>query len=139
MTAPRASDATLLPLRSDPEVLDRVRALLGRAHRRQLWLMFLDHDDRQLPLLMPSDIPPRPEPGDARRLAAFIRDLVDELDARSVIVSLERRGRDELTELDREWLGMMRDAAAFAAVPMRGPLLVHRSGVRWIAAEDLVG
>lgn len=137
MTVPHASDATLLPLTHDADVLERVSVLLGRAFRRQIWLMFLDGDDRQLPLLMPSDIPPEPAAGDAARLSEFIGELVDTVDARSVIICLERRARDELTDVDRAWLRMMRDAAQLAAVPLRGPLLVHRTGVRWIGAEDL--
>lgn len=137
MTIPSPSEAALHPLTSDLDVLERVRVLLGRGYRRQLWFMFLDADDRQLPLLMPSDIPRTPGKRDARVLASFIAELVDTVDAASIVVTLERPGRDELTESDRVWLRLVRDATHLAGVPLRGPMIAHTSGVRWIAGEDL--
>lgn len=135
MTIPRAD--ALTPIPGDLDVLERVQALLGRGHRRQLWLMFVDDRHRQLPLLMPSDIPPLPREHDEHSLADFIDSLVAMVDAHAVIVTLERRGDDAITDVDRRWLRLVREACRLAEVPLRGPLLAHGRGVRWIAAEDL--
>jgi hypothetical protein len=107
MTIPRFDDVRDAPLATDEEVLQRAELLLGHAIRRQLWLMFLDEDDRQLPLLMPTYVP-------------------------------RRRGTEALSSVDRAWLQLVRDACAHAGIPLRGPLLVHDGGIRWIAPDDLV-
>jgi len=132
-----ASEAALLPLTTDDDVLERVRALVGHAMRRQFWLMFLDDEQRQLPILMPTDLPRRPRRGDAHRFGEFLSDLVEVVGASSVIVTYERRAGDELSDSDLEWLRMARKGCRLAGVPLRGPLLAHRRGVRWVAADDL--
>lgn len=132
----RYEDTREHPLSTDENVLDRAKLLLGTALRRQLWFMFLDRDDIQLPLLMPTDVPRRPENADAGQLARFIRGVIDESDAATIIAALERRGSDEVTDDDRAWLQLVRDACAMIELPLRGPLLCHTRGVRWVAAED---
>ena len=62
MTIPYESTRTE-PLLTDAAIESRADALVGRACRRQLWLMFLDDDGLQLPLIIPvGDHPSRPEP-----------------------------------------------------------------------------
>jgi hypothetical protein len=126
------------PLETDEQVLERVQELLRNGIRQQLWLMFLDGADRQLPLLMPTDIPRRPGQRDATDLARFIHGIIDEIDATSVVATLERRGSDTIGDDDREWFRLVRDACEMAEVKLRGPLLCHANGVRWVAAEDYV-
>ena len=46
-------ETQLLPLTTDQDVERRVADLIGRANSRQLWLLFLDEFDIQLPLLIP--------------------------------------------------------------------------------------
>ncbi|CAN5136125.1 hypothetical protein BH11ACT3_BH11ACT3_08270 [soil metagenome] len=132
-----ASEAALVPLVSDDDVLERVTVLVGHGIRRQAWLMFLDDENRQLPLLMPTDLPRKPRRDDAHRFAEFLSDLVEVVDAAAVVLTLERPASEELTEADLAWLRMMRSGCRIAGVRLRGPLLAHRSGVRWIAADDL--
>jgi hypothetical protein len=62
MTIPHSADAPLLL--TDADVLARVQALVGRAITdRQLWIMFVDGDNRQAPVVMPvSDMPRHPPP-----------------------------------------------------------------------------
>ena len=85
---------------------------------------------------MPTDVPANPKTTDATNLARFIRGVNDELEATSIVVSLERRGSDEISNDDRAWFRLVRDACAMAELRLRGPLLVHTRGVRWVAAED---
>ena len=136
MQTPRYEDTQEHPLATDESVLERVKLLVRTAMRRQLWLMFADGDDRQLPLLMPTDVPRNPEDAVPSHLARFIREITDGIDADSIIVTFERRGSDEITDDDRAWFRLVRDACAMAELKLRGPLLCHTSGVRWVAAED---
>ena len=132
-----ASEAALIPLITDDDVLQRVQTLIGHGIRRQFWLMFLDDEQRQLPLLMPTDLPRRPRGADAHRFGEFLSDLVEVVEASAVIVTYERPSSHELTESDLEWLRIARSGCRLAGIPMRGPLLAHRGGVRWVAADDL--
>lgn len=136
-TPPSFADVDNIPLDTDDAVQDRVVALLERAMRRQLWLMFLDEESFQVPLLMPSSIPRRPGKRHTENFAHFIGDLVDELDAASVVFVLERPGSDSISTSDREWLALAVEACQLAGVPLRGPLICHDAGLRWIGPEDL--
>ena len=136
MKIPSYEDTHEQPLTTDEQVLERVTLLVRNALRRQLWLMFLDAEDRQLPVLMPTDVPARPRSSDASDLARFIHGVNDDLGASSIVVALERRGSDEVSDDDRAWLRLVRDAAEMAELRLRGPVLVHTRGVRWVAVED---
>ncbi|TBN56623.1 hypothetical protein EYE40_03985 [Glaciihabitans arcticus] len=124
-------------LTTDSDVLDRVTELLEHGIRRQLWLMFLDADGRQLPLLMPSNVPPTPGAKDVQKLGGFIRELMDQVEAVTIVVTLERSGSEEITNADRAWFRLVIDACAVAKAPLRGPLLCHRRGVRWVGEADM--
>ncbi len=136
MPIPPFDDIALEPLTTDAAVQSRVHDLIGCALRHQLWLMFLDAGDRQLPLLMPADVPRAPEGSDLSRFAEFLRGLVETVEAASVVITLERAGDDELDDDDRAWFRLIHRAAELAEARLRGPLLAHSTGVRWIAAED---
>ena len=139
MPIPPFDDVADVSLASDEALLERVRDLVEGAYRRQLWFMFLDEDDRQLPLLVPLDVPDQPGDEHADPLGPFVTALVDELRPRSVVVVLERSGPDTLTRGDREWFAVVDRACRTADVVRRGPILAHDDGFRWIAAEDLLG
>jgi hypothetical protein len=131
-------DVADISLATDEALLERVRDLVEGAYRRQLWFMFLDDDDRQLPLLVPLDVPALPGHEHPEPLGPFIAALVDEVRPRSVVVVLERPGPDELSRGDREWFAVADDACRAAGVLRRGSILAHDDGFRWIAAEDLL-
>lgn len=135
MTIPHPADAP--PLRSDEDVLQGASLLLDTAIRRQLWLMFLDERGRQLPVLMPSYVPRIPTRQHRDDLHRMLGVIFEDVDADSMVIAYERRGPDVLSAGDRAWLALIRDACREAAIPLRGPLLVHDRGVRWIAPEDL--
>lgn len=137
MAAPRYDDVRDAPLTTDESVLERAHLLLAHAIRRQVWLMFLDEDDCQLPVLIPSYVPRRPTRHHRSNFPQLLGVLFEDADADAMVIAYERRGDDGLTDADRQWLTLIRDACARAAIPLRGPLLVHDGGVRWIAPEDL--
>ena len=137
MTIPNPTDApTLL---TDADVLARVGALVGAACvDRQLWLMFVDGDDRQTPVVMPvSDIPHRPLPHLLRGLTEVLRglrdDLATDLGAGSVILTLERRGPDRPTPRDREWSAALVRVCRAAEIGLRGVFLSSDAGVHRMA------
>ena len=94
-------DVSAMALETDDEIVARVRELVRNAIRHQVWLMFLNAERRQLPVIMPTDVPPAPDEDDPSRIGAFIRELAAELEASTVVVTYERVGGDQLTDADR--------------------------------------
>ena len=136
MAIPKFDDVRDERLTADEDVMQRVGALLQRAVRRQLWLMFLDDEARQLPVIMPSYVPRSPSDGHRSHFASFVGVLTEDVEADAIVMVYERRGSDELRDADRRWLRFIADACTEASVPLRGPLLLHDGGARWIAPED---
>lgn len=128
-------DVSAIALDTDADVLARVTALVRNAIKRQVWLMFLDADRRQLPVLLPTEVPTSPGEDDVELIGSFIRTMVSEVDAVTAIVTLERPGTADLTDADRAWLETLHAAADASGVPFHGPYLCHRRGVR--AVEEL--
>ncbi len=135
MKPPAYEDSKLVPLSTDALIQQRAAALIGKAIRRQLWVMFLDGNDVQLPVLVPIDGLPT-EPGEGDQLSRALRELVDGVGAHSVVLVLERYGGQELTASDMAWARALHDAAASAEIRLRATLLSHRRGVRWVAQDD---
>lgn len=130
-------DARLVPLVSDSDVHRRVSDLIGHARSRQIWFLFLDQENCQLPLIMPVDgHPSAPSSDDLEWMARRIRELCDACDAAGLILVIERFASDSLTPQDVAWARMLHDACDRAQIPLRALLLSHRSGVRWIAQDD---
>jgi hypothetical protein len=137
MTIPAYDDARLVPLETDDALQRRVADLVGRANRRQLWLLFLDEDHVQLPVLIPiDDLPTQPQPGDGEMLAGALATTAEVIGAAWVVLVWERYADDTLTALDRRWASVAHDACDDRGVPLRAMLLSHRRGVRWIAQDD---
>lgn len=128
-------EAKLQPLTTDALIEERVGELLGRAIRRQLWLLFLDEDDVQLPLIVPLEGVPSLPPGDDA-LSSLLARFTDLAGAHSFIFVLERYADAVLSPADIAWSRALHLACAAAQVPLRGILVSHRTGVRWVAQDD---
>ena len=127
----------LPPLTSDALIQQRVSSLIGRAARRQIWFLFLDEQSRQLPLLLPiDDYPSRPDDEDADRFAHLLREVGDSAGAAGVVIVIERFADATVSPSDVAWARALREAAADSPLELRGLLLSHAKGVRWIAADD---
>jgi hypothetical protein len=138
MSIPNYDDSYEIELTSDADLLDRVSALLQRANTRQVWLMFLDDEHRQLPLLMPSYVPRVPGERETARLGGFFRELSTEVGATTIVPTYERRGRADLTDTDQVWLQTLHNACVESSLGFRGPLLCHSTGVRWVPLDEYI-
>ena len=143
MTRLEANDATQAPISTDHDIQQRVADLLQRAIRRQWWTLYLDADDVQRPVLMPMagyPVSPDASCGDegtaADVLANRLASIVASIGAAKVIFVWERPGSDELTPADQAWAGALGAACRSAGVAVRAQLILHDSGVRWIAPDD---
>jgi hypothetical protein len=136
MTIPNPANAPLLL--TDVDVLQRVEQLIGRATvARQLWVMFVDGDGKQAPVIMPiSDLPLRPEARVIDNLAAVLAgmctDLTTEVGSGIVILTLERIGRDAVLPVDRQWAAALQEACDRAGAALRGMYLSTSGGVHRI-------
>src|SRR6185312_1869264 len=132
-----ASPVDLPPLTTDEEVLARVRTVVGAARARQLWILFVDGDGRQSPVVVPiADVPHRPEPrglaGITRVLHGLRGELVTERGPGAVIVARQRPGGDTVLDADREWAAALAQACRTAGVALRATVLSTPGGVRWL-------
>jgi hypothetical protein len=136
MPIPNAADAPLLL--TDADVLRRVTDLIGTASAvRRLWLMFVDGNCRQAPVVVPiADVPQRPHAGPldghARILAGLREQLATDVGPGSVILTLERLGTDAVLPDDREWAGALALTCDRAKMRLRGVFLSTDGGVRCI-------
>ena len=139
MTPIDRQQADLEPLTTDALIEQRVESLIGKAQNRQIWLLFLDQNQVQSPLVLPvSDVPVAPAPDDLDNWCELIRGTTQAVDAGDVIVVIERYAPDRLTDADRGWARMLSDGCRVAGVTLRAVVLSHRHGVRLLAAEDYV-
>jgi hypothetical protein len=132
------SFATAPPLTTDDAVLERVEQLVGPAIvPRRLWVMFVDGDQRQAPVMMPiDDIPPRPDrtvEGLGAVLAGFVPDLATDTGPGSVVFVLERLGDERVTSADRAWVQALTKACGDVRVAARGVYRSTPDGVRRLA------
>ena len=127
-------DAHAIPLDTDDDVLERLCSLVRNAIRRQVWLMFLDRERKQPP--EDGDRGAGSGDDDAERIGDFMREVASDLDAAHVILVFERVGPPELSEPDREWMRMLAGAGERCGLPVLGPYLCHRRGVREVKAGE---
>jgi hypothetical protein len=136
MRTPNYHDAKTEPLLSEVQIEERVRALIGRACRRQLWFLFLDENQIQLPLLIPLDDHPGSPDGTVHDLARAMGKAMDAAGAESIVVVIERYASSALAPADVAWAKAIHDAFDLEGLRLRGVLLSHNRGVRWIAQDD---
>jgi len=128
---PHADELGSLPLTDEAAVLERVAALVRCATRRQLWFLPLDAGRRQLPLVVPVEVPRRPDDDAGRVLAGLVAALGTVAKVAEVVVVIERPGPEVTTIDDLAWLAALGEARELVDVPIVGPMLAHDAGVRW--------
>jgi len=140
MNSSHFEETQLQPLATDADILDRVRHVVGRASSRQLWLLFLDDLDVQLPLLIPIEgLPASPGGDETAEILDRVREVMQQIDASSIIVVHERYAGATLTPQDAGWARSLRRGCDDRGVEIRGQLLSYRGGVRWIDSDEILG
>jgi hypothetical protein len=127
------SPTTAPPLRTDDDVARRVADLIGcAAGSDKLWLLFVDGDDRQAPVMMP--VEEMSGPPDDELIAALgdvvegiLPDLATPAGVGSVVFVRERRGSDYVLPADRAWTDSLVAMCRKRGIRMRG---VHLSTPR---------
>jgi hypothetical protein len=143
MTRLDADDATQVPLTTDFALHERVSELLDAGIRRQWWTMYLDENEKQLPLIMPMagypedpDEPCGSEGTAAQVLAQRLTEIVDHVGAAKVVFVWERPGAPESTAADRAWANCLGEACRAVGVAVRAQFILHDDGARWFAPDD---
>lgn len=128
-----ASAASSTPLLTDRDKVTRIRDLLAPAtNPSQLWIMILDADGYQTPILIPLDERPTfPEPSLIDGLISALSTVIDDqTDGRGEIMFvLERFGPFGSTADDHCWAAALAGACARAGIGHAGTFLLSRGGV----------
>ncbi|GAA4839099.1 hypothetical protein GCM10023201_30660 [Actinomycetospora corticicola] len=124
----------LPPLLTDDDVRDRVESLVGAAREdRTLWLVPLDGDRRQPPLLVPvHDVPYLPGDlvvGLGRLLSEMLPRLGTAAGPGSVVFVLERFGPATVHPADRDWAEALVAMCEARGVVQRGVFTATSAGV----------
>lgn len=131
----------------DDDLHEALGMLLDRAAQRQMWLLFLDDDDRLAGPLMPMDDYPQDphalittdDLGELPQAQTLLQrcDMLREITGNAhIVLAWEREGGDGFTADDRAWATAMGDAADLLDVPLRAQFVVHSGGVRQFHADD---
>ena len=123
------------PLLTDAHVHERVDSLIGPAVQdRCLWLVLVDGDRKQAPVIMPiEDSPPQPDPEMVDGLQTVLAGLVEELATAagpgSCVFVWERLGA-RLRDGDELWADALAGAARGAGLPCLGVFISTPVGIR---------
>jgi len=145
MTTPIASP----PLTDDVRLQEYLEPLLQTAARRQLWLFFLDADDRLGGPAMPTGGLPRDpssmvstedlgEQTVADVIGTRFSTLMQELGLAQVVLVWERRGGAKVHAEEREWARALGAALRAEGARVRAQFLLHDRGLRILAPDDVV-
>jgi hypothetical protein len=125
------------PLTSNTDIEERVSHLIGSANLRQLWVLFLDPSDVQLPLLIPiCGLPHAPEWSDTSQVIRSVDEVMQEIGAERLVLVWERCASPRLSAVDLLWVRQIASVCDKQHVPLRAVLLSHHAGIRWIAPDD---
>ncbi|WP_460788240.1 hypothetical protein [Microbacterium lacusdiani] len=156
MTYTKAAERRMNALRDSALDDARLRELLGLmltgAIRRQMWLMFLDDDDRMSDLIMP--MADYPEDADepavlddlgpvtaAQAIGARIPMIAEVVGATQAVLVWERLGDEEFQPGELAWAARIAgalsgDPAGGPRVRLRGQFLLHDDGIRELTPDD---
>lgn len=118
-----------VPILDDDALLERVTTLVDYGIVRRMWLVLLDGERRQLPVLPQIEgAPVSPDGGTTATLSALLTGVAEI--AAHVAVVLERPGPERAGPDDLAWAdAIVRAAAREPRVQLLGVLLAHGGGV----------
>jgi hypothetical protein len=130
-------------LRTRADLDERIRQLIPCATQRQLWLLLLDGDDVQMPVMVPiGDLPLWGGPdatggADGEGLVELLRSIRDEFHAVSYVFVLERPGAGVLDRDDVSWLEHLLTCGDRTGFTVRAAYVCHESGHAGFEAADI--
>lgn len=136
-------------LTDDARLIEHFAPILDVANRRQLWIFFLDEDDRSGGIAIPiDDYPADPEllvtTADlGRRSAAELfgirfAGLMREAQLAKIVLAWERPGGRLIDPQTRDWARAFGGALRAEGACLRAQLLLHDGGLRVLTPDDLV-
>lgn len=137
------------PLNTDMQLHRVLQFLLTATIQRQIWLFFLDAEQRLTDPIMPMNDHPL-DPYELHEIedlglvtfpTVFVhraRQIAEAVDAASFVIVWERPGDDKFTRDDIQWAAAFVDQAGGAAgsAPLRALFLLHDRGLRQFAPDD---
>ncbi|HEX4017891.1 MAG TPA: hypothetical protein VHX15_14245 [Frankiaceae bacterium] len=128
-----------ITIRTDADVRTLWMSLVPAEERRRrsLWMVFLDADDRTLPMAFPiDDLPATLDTQLRRSLGNILREVTSTSPARSAVLLLCRPGPDAVTAADLGWAAGLR--GELGPTLCRWPLqLATPFGLHSLEAEGL--
>lgn len=137
------------PFHTDAQLQEWLAFLLNRANQSQLWLLFLDEDDRPVGPFMPCDDLPPGGHGhlcDTEDLGSLpfvellghrFATLMREFGFAQAVLVWERRGRSRISDEDRAWAAIGDHLVAQGA-RVRARFVLHDHGLRILTPDDLL-
>ena len=124
---------------TDEDAHEHLLALIGpeRDGPRALWVLFLDDENRELPLVIPiGDLPTIVDQPMVTNLAGILRTLLEEnAPGGCVAFALVRRGGGDRGTFEVSWAQALREAMAGVDVPVRAIVAVGRDRSRVLPAR----
>jgi hypothetical protein len=118
------------PVVTDDELLARVESLVPVAVRRQLWTLFLDADQVQLPMVVPLEgIPERPDRLAVERWGDALDEVASEFGVAAVVFVLERPGPVVDSASDGAWRDALTGLSEARRYAVRAVLTCTSDGV----------
>lgn len=118
------------PVVTDDELLARVESLVPVAVRRQLWTLFLDADQVQLPMVVPLEgIPERPDRLAVERWGDALDEVASEFGVSAVVFVIERPGPAVDSASDVAWRDALSGLSEARRYAVRAVLTCTSDGV----------
>lgn len=132
-----AQEAAQQPLATNNDKVARIRDLLAPAcNPAQLWVLVLDRDSYQSPLMVPIDeLPSKPDPVVIESLLTALSAVAHEQlgNGCQAMFVLERQGPFGITSNDHCWAAALEGASERAQIACAGTFLLSPGGVSPVA------
>lgn len=133
MTPSRPQPSRPQFLTTDDDMMAFVSRTIDHALRDQTWLWLTDPDSAGFGTVLQLD-----HAEAAGTVPQHVWQKVAEVAGTELGFVYERRGPECLSAADRQRLRSDLQDAADRGLRLRGPILVHDTGTRWLGPEDLV-
>lgn len=125
---------------NDTQLREHWVSIMGEQvfEKRSLWLIFVEHDQRVAPVVVPiDDVPVEPDDDTMAQVATFVSRAREQLGVASIPMLLSRPGGAVMADSDRRWARAL--TSAFRDQQPQWPIhLATHQRVQVFAPDDLV-